>query len=175
MWNRIVPLLIVLSVALNVGVAGVWIAHASQGYRIGRDQPDEGGQGVWCPLHRSLGVTEKQWQRLEPGLIQFRRDSETLRQDNGRRRGELIDLIASSQPDGTAIAAKQEEIRLGQQQMQQLVIEHLLAEKEVLTVQQQGELFDMIRERSGCTGYDLLGGAPKRHDMAPYSTDGREP
>jgi len=36
--------------------------------------------------------------------------------------------------------------------MQQLVIEHLLAEKEVLTAGQQKELFDLIRQRSACHG-----------------------
>ncbi len=145
MWKRITPLLIALSVALNVGVGGVWLVHAVNEYRASRPI-DENAGGVWCPLHRSLGVTEEQWDRLEPGFVQFRRDSESLCQQISRRRGELMDLIASAQPDRNEIEAKQEEIRLGQQQMQRLVVEHLLAEKEVLNADQEKGLFDMMRQ-----------------------------
>jgi len=89
---------------------------------------------------------------LEPGLARFRTDSESLCRQIHRRRGELIDLMASAQPDRDAIVAKQEEILAGQRKMQELVIAHLLAEKEALTAEQQAKLFQMIRERSGCAG-----------------------
>jgi Spy/CpxP family protein refolding chaperone len=152
MWKRIVPLLIVLSVTLNVGIAGVWVAHALHGYWITLDQPDEGGEGVWCPLHRSLGVTDEQWKRIESGLTQFQRDSRALCQEVNRKRGELIDLIASPQPDREAIAAKQEEILAGQREMQKRVIARLLTEKETLTAEQQAKFFQMIKEKVGCAG-----------------------
>ena len=42
--------------------------------------------------------------------------------------------------------------------MQGLVIEQLLAEKEVLTVEQQTKLFDMIRQHSGRIGPALMRG-----------------
>ena len=155
MWKKIAPLLVVLSVALNVAVVGVWAAHAVRGHSSGQDRcvRDDGKEGVWCPLHRRLNVTDEQWQRLEPRFEQFRRDSEALCREVTRRRGALIDLVASPQSDRQAIAAKQEEILAGQHRIQQLVIDHLLAEKEVLTPHQQQELFDLLRRRSGCAGY----------------------
>lgn len=168
MWKRIAPLLIVLSVALNIGVGGVWLSHAVNEYQASRPH-DENAGGVWCPLHRSLGVTEEQWDRLEPDFVEFQQKSEALCQEINRKRGELIDLIASSQPDRDAITTKQEEIRRGQEQMQRLVIEHLLGEKEVLTPEQQAQLFAMIRNRTGCAGHGFLRGLMESPDARPNS------
>jgi len=150
MWKKIAPLLIVLSVALNAAFIGVWAARAV----VSRwpAEPGDGDRAVWCPLHRRLRVTDEQWRQIEPHLLAFRRDSEAVCRDINRLRGEMIDLIAADEPDRDAIAAKQEEIREGQRRMQGLVIEHLLAEKQILTEGQQKELFDMIRRRSGCAG-----------------------
>ena len=150
MWKKIAPLLILLSVALNVAFIGVWAARAV-GCRRSVEHADGGGK-VWCPLHRRLNVTDEQWRQIEPRLAAFRRDSQSRCQEIGRLRGEMIDLIEADEPDRQAIAAKQEEIRAGQRQMQQLVIEHLLAEKEVLTAKQERELFDILRRRSACAG-----------------------
>ena len=168
MWKRIAPLLIALSVALNVGIGGLWLAHAVNEYRASRPI-DENAGGVWCPLHRTLGVTEEQWRRLEPAFVKFRQESEALCREINRRRGELIDLIASSQPDRDAITAKQEEIHLGQQQMQRLVVRRLLAEKEVLTPEQQDRLFAMIRNRNGRATHGVFRGLMESPDVPPTS------
>ena len=112
---------------------------------------------VWCPLHRELGVTNEQWQRLEPRLAQFHQTAQAVCRQTQAKRAELVDLIAAG-TDRTAIAARQEEILAGQRRMQELVIEQLRAEKEVLTAEQQRKLFDMIRAHSGCTGPALLRG-----------------
>jgi Spy/CpxP family protein refolding chaperone len=152
MWKKIAPLLVVLSVALNVAFIGVWAVHAARGHWMSRDRHGQACEGVWCPLHRSLGVTDEQWKRIESGLTQFQRDSRALCQEVNRKRGELIDLIASPQPDREAIAAKQEEILAGQREMQKRVIARLLTEKETLTAEQQAKLFQMIKEKAGCAG-----------------------
>lgn len=164
MWKRIVPFLIILSISLNAAFIGIWVAREARGHRI---DPERNGQpcgGVSCPLHRSLDVTDEQWSRLEPRLARFRCDSQSLCRDIHRMQGELIDLLASPHADGEAIAAKQDEILDGQRKMQQLVIAHLLAEKEMLTEEQQAKLFDMIRERSGCAGGNAV--------MCPVSVTG---
>jgi len=150
MWRKIAPMLVVLSVALNVAFIGVWAVHVA-GAHWPAERPDYDG-AVWCPLHRRLKVTDEQWRRIEPRLAAFRRDSQSRRREIGRLRGEMIDLIAADEPDRQAIAAKQDEIRAGQRQMQQMVIEHLLAEQEVLTAEQGKELFEMLRRRSACPG-----------------------
>ena len=155
MWKRIVPLLIVFSVALNVAFLGIWGRHVAAPL-LAADRTHDGE--VWCPLHRQLSVTDKQWQRLEPRLAQFHQAAQAVCQETQRKRAELIDLVASAGTDRSAISAKQEEILAGQRRMQGLVIEQLLAEKEVLTPEQQQRLFDMIRQHSACMGPALMRG-----------------
>lgn len=157
MWKKIAPLLIVLSVALNIAFISVWAVHAARSHWP-TDAPSR--EDAWCPLHRRLNVTDEQRRQLEPRIAEFRSRSQTICVELNRLRTELIDLIASDNPDRQAIAAKQEEIRAGQQRMQQLVVEHLLAEKQVLTAEQQKELFDLIRQRSACHGPGRMMGLP---------------
>jgi Spy/CpxP family protein refolding chaperone len=154
MWKKIAPLLVVLSVALNIAFVSIWAIHGIRGhwFEAGRCTRNNGKGGPSCPLHRRLNVTDEQWQRIEPRIAEFRDRSQTICAELNRLRTELLDQIASENPDRQAIAAKQEAIRAGQRKMQQLVIEHLLAEKDVLTAEQQKELFDLIRQRSACRG-----------------------
>lgn len=159
MWKKIAPLLIVLSVALNVAFLGIWGVRVTAPL-LAKDLEYDGE--IWCPLHRRLNVTAEQWQQIEPRFTEFRRRSQTLCADVNRLRAELIDLIAAEGPDRQAIAAKQDQIRDGQQQMQQLVVEHLLVEKQVLTPAQQKTLFDLIRQRSVCEGPGRMMGVSSR-------------
>ena len=164
MWKKIAPLLIVLSVALNVAFIGVWVVHAARAHWFVDETRDA---EMWCPLHRRLNVTDEQWQRIEPRIAEFRRRSQAICAEMNRSRTELIDLIAADEPDRQAIAVKQEQIRAGQQQMQRLVVEHLLAEKEVLTADQQKELFDLIRQRGACHGPSRMMGLSGMNPDAP--------
>jgi Spy/CpxP family protein refolding chaperone len=164
MWKKIAPLLIVLSVALNIAFIGVWAVHATWAHWCA-DGTYHGE--VWCPLHRRLKVTDEQWRQIEPRIAEFRRRSQAICAEMNRLRTELIDLIAADEPDRQAIAARQEQIRAGQQQMQELVVEHLLAEKEALTPQQQEELFNLLRRRSGCAGHPMMGLSEAESGTAP--------
>lgn len=157
MWKKIAPLLIVLSLALNVAFVTVWAVRAVRSHW---STQANGDSEIWRPLHRRLNVTDEQWRRIEPRIAEFRARSQAICADLNRLRTELIDLIASDNPDRQAIAAKQEEIRAGQRRMQELVVEHLLAEKEVLTAEQQKELFGLIRQRSACHGPARMMGLP---------------
>jgi len=158
MWARLKPLLGVLSLALNLAFISTWIMHAVPA-RFGCAGPCAGpeGQGpVSCPLHRKLGTTEEQWREIEPRLAEFQKSAKELCRSINKRRLEMIDHIAASEPDREAIRTKQEEILAGQRRMQELVIEHLLAEKEMLTPEQREALFDLFRQRTGCVGHGHL-------------------
>jgi Spy/CpxP family protein refolding chaperone len=85
---------------------------------------------------------------LEPKLAEFRKSSKQICDDAATKRGEMIDLLAAPQPDRTAIAVKQDEILAYHRKMQELVIEQLLAEKQVLTPEQQKDLFDLLRKNN---------------------------
>ena len=154
MWKKIAPLLVILSVALNLAFIGVWGAHVIREHgHHGTWFTDRHSDGIWCPLHRKLGADQEQWKQIEPKLAEFRKSAQTVCEQVDQKRREMIDLVASPNPDPQAIAAKQEEILAGQRKMQELVIGQLLAEKQVLTPQQQKELFDLLRQGEGCAGH----------------------
>ena len=176
MWKKITLLFIVLSVALNLAFIGIWGAHFLRVHRPPQGNcyaPLRAG-GVPCPLHRRLGVTQEQWRRIEPRILEFRNALQASCKEGSRKRVEMINLLAAPKPDLQAIAAKQEEILVFQGKMQKLVIDHLLAEKEMLTPKQQKELFNLFRRYSACTGSGpLMGlqpGAYGQGEFSPNST-----
>jgi len=162
MWKTAKPYLIVASVALNVGFVAMWIAHATPS----QARPEETGQRetqhtIWCPLHRELGVTEGQWQQIEPRLREFQAAVGELCQAVNAKRSEVIDLIAAETPEAESIRAKQDEILATKGRIQDLVADHLVAEKEILTPRQQQWLFEMLRNRAYCAAGPPMAGPPK--------------
>lgn len=153
MWKKIAPLLIVLSVALNIAFISVWAVHAARAH-----WPTKGnGDGeIWCPLHRRLNMTDEQWREIEPGLVKFQESARGVCDEVNRLRCEMIDLIAASDADPEAIRAKQEEIFAAQKRLQELVIERLVTEKQLLKPEQQRQLFQMMRSRFGCGGHGRM-------------------
>jgi Spy/CpxP family protein refolding chaperone len=148
MFQRLKPLLVFLSLALNVSVFFVWfMCHHSQ--------------GAACPttenssyrLHKEIGVNDDQWRQIEPKMNDFRKGSQTLCHDVEQQRLQLIDLILASETNTAAIRAKQEEILTSQRKMQELVLSQLLFEKQVLTQEQQQKLFKMLKCKTGCPGH----------------------
>jgi len=153
MWQRTRPYLIALWAALNLSFVAMWIAHAAPSrFAAGPNATTTEREAVWCPLHRELGVTQEQWRLIEPRLKQFQASVGGLCEQIDRRRAEVIELLAAEAPDLDAVRAKQEEILATKRTMQGKVVAHLLAEKEVLTAQQQQRLFQKLRDRTGCAG-----------------------
>ncbi len=161
MWKEAKPYVIVASVALNMAFVAMWITHAAP---IGMPLEDSDRiadqQAIWCPLHRELEVTEEQWAKIEPRLQEFQAAVGELRRQTGAKRAEVIDLIAAENPDLDGILAKQAEILATKQRIQRLVAEHLLAEKQVLTPEQQRQLFAMLRNRTSCAAGPPMSGSP---------------
>jgi Spy/CpxP family protein refolding chaperone len=152
MWKQTKPALVLLSIALNVAFAGVWLAYAAVSHVEPQEKRCEPGDSasVWCPLHRQLNVSADQWKEIEPRLRAFRASADEIcRQISELRRG-IIDQLATPNPDLDAIKAKQGDILAGQRKMQGLVIDQLMTEKKVLTAEQQQRLFEMLR--SGTAG-----------------------
>ena len=156
MWKKAAFYLVVTSLGLNLAFVGIWAAHA---WPIrAADQPKP---AIWCPLHRALGTTPKQWTEIEPRLREFQTAIGMLCSQANAMRSEVIGLIAAEEPDLDAIQAKQEEVLAAKRKIQRLVVEHLLAEREVLTPEQQRQLFAMLRERTGCAADPPMSGQPR--------------
>jgi len=162
MWNKAKPYGIVTSVALNVAFVAMWIAHAAPlPMRPEETDRDATGQTIWCPLHRELKVTDEQWLQIEPRLREFQAAVGELCEQTNTMRSEVINLIAAAEPDVEAIRTKQDEILATKRRIQRLVVDHLLAEKEVLTPEQQQQLFAMLRDRTGCPADPPMSGHPR--------------
>jgi len=163
MWKKMktVTLILIFSVALNTAFGTMWAIYRLPAHFgcAGHKGDSHAKSCVSCPLHRKLGTSKKQWQEIEPRLAEFKTSSQAVCRELDQLRKELIDLIAAPETDFEAIRAKQDEILTGQRRMQELLISHLLAEKEMLTPQQQKTLFDMIRQQGDCAGSSSIMGA----------------
>ncbi len=146
MWRKIIPLLLALSVGMNIAILAVWAMRSCSGCRIATC-----GTGQDCPgLHEYLRAGDTQQRMLTALMEQFHEKARPICGEIDARRAELIDLIAAEVPDSAAMAACQAAILAGQGRMQALVVEQLLAEKAVLTDDQRDALFDLLRSRPGC-------------------------
>ena len=166
MWNKIRPLLISLSIGLNLAFVVFWAAEALPSHFRAQDQSGH-DERVSCPLHRQLGATEEQWREIEPRVVKFQESARLVCGEARRAQGEMIDLIAAPEPNREAIRAKQEEIMACQRRMQELVVNHLLNEKTVLTREQQEQLFRMVRQQAGCAAHGAMTGSTDREPMCP--------
>jgi Spy/CpxP family protein refolding chaperone len=167
MWRKARPVVLAVSVALNLAVVTIWGVQAMPAHLRAEHAAGGGGQvDIWCPLHRALGVSEAQWRQIEPGLLKFHEQVRANCLQLQQWRDECLRIVASPQPDVAAIQALQQKVLEGQGRMQGLVLQQLLAEKEVLTPAQQEQLFSMIRENMQCAG---PGGFMEHGDMGPQS------
>jgi len=166
MWNKIRPLLISLSIGLNLAFVVFWAVEALPSHFRAQDQSGH-DERVSCPLHRQLGATEEQWREIEPRVVKFQESARLVCGEARRAQGEMIDLIAAPEPNREAIRAKQEEIMTCQRRMQELVVNHLLNEKTVLTREQQEQLFRMVRQQAGCAAHGAMTGSTDREPMCP--------
>jgi hypothetical protein len=65
MWRKVRPIVLAVSIALNLALLSTWAVHAVPAHLAGGRSPGGGeGQQIWCPLHRELGVSREQWQKL---------------------------------------------------------------------------------------------------------------
>ena len=141
MWNNTKRFLIMASVALNIAFVGVWLVHANPiGFTGEKTKQSATTARIWCPLHEQLNVSDEQWRQIEPRLKEFRESAQAVSKQINGFRSEVLDMIAKPVPDREAIAAKQDEIRVCQRAMQGMVVDHLLAEREILNDEQTGQL-----------------------------------
>ena len=159
MWRKVRPIVLAVSVALNVALLSTWAVHAVPTHLLGENHAEETGQqDIWCPLHRELGVTEEQWEKIEPAMVRFQEKVRQQSQNLRKLRDEMLELLRSPDVDREKMEAQQEKIIRGHRKMQDIVLEHLLAEKRLLTDSQEANLFGMLADRMGCLGPMMGGG-----------------
>lgn len=138
--------LLALSLGLNLAFAAMWVFPLLSGRPPGSDMSGTGSIGNARPpaLHKDIGVTEEQWRQLAPLVEEFREKAGKQRKKINTLRGEMMELLAMSGVAIGSIRFKQEDILWNQQQMQNLVIEHLLKEKKILSPEQMKKLIETL-------------------------------
>ena len=147
MWNNLHKPLFALSLGLNLAFIAMWLVHTlSTPGNMVASSPSGIDSGVPSALHREIGVTEEQWRKIEPLVLEFREKAGKQRQKIRALRGKLMDLLTMPEEDQAAIRKTQKEILSGQRRMQNLVIDHLLKEKAFLSPQQGKRLIQSLCE-----------------------------
>jgi len=159
MWQRLKNPLFALSLGLNAAFIAIWLIHAAPGFIAG--QPDWRYSAETGPdeLHRKIGVTPAQWQEIEPHIRNFRKKAQIQQHAIKKCREELMALLAAPAADDAAIRQKQEDMLAGKRAMQDLVIDLLLKEKKILTIDQQRDLIKAIQRSCNCDGAANSGSA----------------
>lgn len=170
-----------LSIGLNIAFLAVWgffvledtldrygvveEHHGTNNKHWDRDKRHGHGGGEWF-YREKLGVSETQWNKIEPRLKAFHRKAYDLCRKIGERRNELLGLIASDTTPDTAIKKKKEEILDLRRRKQTMAIDYFGEKKSQLTPSQQSTFFEMLRRKPHCEKHmRLLGqnGKNKRY------------
>jgi Spy/CpxP family protein refolding chaperone len=156
---RFKTLLVLLSAALNIAFVGGWMTRSLRGGEpTGEVRPARGAPAGMPALYQRLGATEEQWQQLRPGFEAFRESALGVFTRISQRRQELLGLLADAKAERGRIAEKQKEIREAQGEMQDLVITHVMAERELLTGPQREKYFELLAQRCGMLCENLMDG-----------------
>ncbi|MDD8042940.1 MAG: periplasmic heavy metal sensor [Verrucomicrobiota bacterium] len=147
LWQQYLRgLLLTLSLGLNLAFVAVWLVQFS----ANPDEPDESSLSttngpITSLLHREIGVTEDQWREIAPWIEDFLESARARRETIATLRGELMALLTAVEVNEADVRSKQEAILASQRQMQNLVIDHLLKERELLSPEQWRRFMALIR------------------------------
>jgi len=141
MWPKIAPLLFALSISMNLAVAGTWLVTAAYARQ---DEPEIEGF-----MLDEIEITENQARRMGPTFREFRESINELAEQADSAREDLLDLLDADKLDHDAINETHRQIVDIQAKMQRTVIEHLIAQRDILSPGQQEHLFDALRQRAG--------------------------
>jgi hypothetical protein len=85
--------------------------------------------------------------QVDANFRAFRDRLETLNADLRAERLKMLDLLASESPSPEALAAQQARVLGATERMLEVMHDHLLVQKKLLSAEQQSLFFDHIRKR----------------------------
>jgi Spy/CpxP family protein refolding chaperone len=133
MRHYIPTLGIIFSVALNLAFLG------SYAYRTFAQPPGY--------AYEEVQLAPDQRSRMTAGRDVFLEAVDAVGRNIIDLQVQLIDAIAADPVDRRAIDAKVGQIHAQQQAMQRTVVEHLIADKSILTSDQRTEFFEVLKRR----------------------------
>jgi Spy/CpxP family protein refolding chaperone len=130
-------LAILFSAALNLGFLGAYA------WRLAARGAEPDGALPYLSLH----LTEEQQRRFDPLRHEFHARMADIGGQIQQERLRLLDLLAPPDQDRRAVRAAQETILRLQGEMQDAVVEHLVAQCAIFTPEQRARFFGILRER----------------------------
>jgi Spy/CpxP family protein refolding chaperone len=153
MKDNLLKYILVLSLLLNfslLGAAGYtyyqqnWHPQAPFGYGAPGRVPV--GSSIQPHLFEALSLKPEQRKLFEQKAPLFHEALDKKREKVDRLRRSVFDLMGADYPDSKAIEATIAEINGVQEDMQKLVVAHMLAFKSMLDKDQQKKFFDLIEK-----------------------------
>ena len=174
MKGRVLLLVLLLSVAVNLGVMGKATYHYCCRY-LDAQEMSTVSRLTETAAYKDLELTSDQAVQMDQLWIGLRERVEPSRTRLRELRKEFLDLLSAQALDRMTIEAKVEEMNECQAQIEQAVAQHLLAEKQILSPDQQLKFLKMLERRfrqedhHGTGTMDPLTqpGPPERHASEP--------
>ena len=153
MKDNLLKYILILSLLLNFSLLG---AAGYTYYRQNRHQPSPFGYGapgrapagscsIQPHLFEALSLRPEQQKLFEQKAPLFHAALDKKREKVDRLRGSLFDLMRADYPDSEAIEKTIGEINGVQEEMQKMVVAHMLEFKSMLDKDQQKKFFDLIQ------------------------------
>jgi len=141
---RTLWLLLLLSVAVNLGFLGSATYHW---HRERKQQCSADSAASERAPYEGLQLTAEQRRQMDRLRADLHERMETFGTEMRRLRNAFLKLLNSPEPDPQAINQKLSEMGHIQSQIQRVVAEHLLAEKRLLSADQQSKYLEMLKRR----------------------------
>ena len=108
------------------------------------------GRSSW---EQQLGLSVSQSEQMQVLRTSLMEDIKPLREVMQIKREHFYELVMKTDLDRAALDRVQGEMDSLQAEIKHLVIDHMLAQKEILTPEQQTQFFNMMKKRYGNGSY----------------------
>ena len=174
MSNRALLMLLLLSAAINLGVLGratyryccTWM----EGQPAGRIMPTS-----QSPAYADLQLSNLQADQIDGIHAEVQRRLEPLREEMKRLRREFLDLFGAGTTDRRTLELKIGEMSAVQEQIEKVVADSLLQERDVLLPEQQSALLRLLERRFRQEDHHGTGTMTPFNTIPQRSHPGKEP
>ncbi|MDD5772947.1 MAG: periplasmic heavy metal sensor [bacterium] len=137
-WFMII--LVILTI-INLSILGTFIFkrvyHKRGFFPLGREEH-------FIHMKKQFHLTDEQVSRMKSSREKYESKIEALSQELKEKRHTLVKELMKESPDSTRVEDMLSLIDSSQSVLQREVVEHLLADKEILTPEQQEKFFTVI-------------------------------
>jgi len=174
MSNRALLMLLLLSAAINLGVLGratyrYCCSRMEAPAALGSTRPSQ------SPAYADLQLIGLQADQVDRIHAELQGRLEPLREEMKRLRREFLDLFGAATADRRTLELKIGEMSAAQEQIEKVVADSLLQEKDVLSPEQQSTLLRLLERRFRQEDHHGTGTMTPFNTIPERSHPGKEP